>query len=69
MTTHLFSVNDAAKLLSIAEHKINYATKIGELPDSTHRVGGIRVYTVEDIRRMAQYFGVPVPSEIGGHHD
>ena len=28
MTTQLFSVVDAVKLLGIAEHKINYATRL-----------------------------------------
>lgn len=72
MTETLFSIADVSKLLNVAEHRINYGTRIGEIPDSTHRVGGIRVYTVSDIRRMAEYFKVPMPTQIveeGGHHD
>src|SRR5438874_2624015 len=72
MTDTLFSIADVAKLLGVAEHKINYATRISVLPDATHRVGGIRVFTTADIRRMAEYFGVPMPTALaqeGGQHD
>lgn len=71
MTKTLFSVHTASKLLGVAEHKVHYAHRIGALPDATHRVGGIRVYTVSDIRRMAEYFKVPLPTldDEGGHDE
>jgi len=72
MSQELFSIHDASKILGVAEHKVHYAHRIGTLPDATHRVGGVRVYTAADIRRMAAYFKVPIPSELaeeGGHHE
>jgi hypothetical protein len=54
----LLSIRDCAKRLGVASHRIAYAHETGKLADTEYRVAGKRIYTVEDLRRVADYFGI-----------
>ncbi len=54
----LLSIRDCAKRLGVAPHRISYAHETGKLADTQYRVAGKRIYTADDIRRVADYFGV-----------
>ena len=54
----LFSTLDCARLLKIAEHKITYAHRHCGLAEPTYHVAGKRVYTEEDLERIAEHFDI-----------
>ncbi len=54
----LLSTKDCIRRLAIPEHRLVYAYRTGKLPEPTFLVAGRRVYTEEDVRRVANYFGV-----------
>ena len=56
----LFSTVDLAQRLGIAEHRIAYAHRTGKLADASFLVANKRVYTEADMKRVADYFGVPM---------
>jgi len=57
MTTTVYSTGEAARLLNVKQHKLTYAHVNGELPEP-NRVFGRRAYTLEDIKKAAEYFNV-----------
>ncbi len=63
MTTNIFSIRDCGKLVGIPVHRIAYAHTQERLPEPAQRVAGKRVYTWQDCRRVASYFGVKIPDE------
>ena len=58
MTKQLFSTVDLARLIGVAEHRIVYAHRIGRLREPANSVAGRRVYTLADVRRVAEYFQI-----------
>ncbi len=63
MHEKLYSTIDCVRLLGIAEHRLHYAHRIGQLREPAYRIAGKRIYDVEDIQRVAAYFSVEVPNE------
>ena len=61
----LKSTIDVVRMLGIAEHRLTYAFRTGKLAEPKNRVGGKRVFTREDIERVAEYFDI----ELGGGQD
>ena len=59
MTSH-FTMNEIAELLGLRYYRIAYQHRIGALAEPT-KVGGRRAYTREDLRRVAEHFGLPLP--------
>ena len=57
------STGEVAATLGIKIHQIMYAHANGYLSEPDLRVAGKRVYGPEDIRRLAEYFNVTLPSE------
>lgn len=60
MTKELYSIRDCGKLIGVAPHKIAYAHTQDRLPEPKFRVANRRVYTLDDCRRVARYFGVKI---------
>ncbi len=58
MKKELLSTIDVARRLGIAEHRISYAHRCGKLAEPKHVVANKRIYTVADVSRVADYFGV-----------
>ena len=56
------SMQDCARLLQIQSYRIQYAYAHDRLPEPRLRIGGRRVFSSEDLQRLAEHFGVPWPS-------
>ncbi|MBI2806076.1 MAG: hypothetical protein HYX68_13935 [Planctomycetes bacterium] len=56
--TQLLSTKDCIRLLQIPEHRLVYAYRTGKLPEPSFIIGGTRVFTKDDVRRVAVYFGI-----------
>ena len=56
MVEQLFSIRDCGKAVGVAAHKIAYAHVQGFLSEPRFWVGGHRIYTQEDLDRVAAYF-------------
>ena len=59
----LLSLRDCARRFGIAPHELAYAHEMGYLPDVECRVAGKRIYTPQDVRRVAAYFGIELNKE------
>jgi hypothetical protein len=53
-----YALGDVARLLNVQGYKIAYAISTGALPDASCRLANKRVFTSEDVQRIARYFGV-----------
>lgn len=56
--TQLLSTKQCCHYLAIPEHRLVYAYRTGKLPEPSFMIGGTRVFTKDDVRRVADYFGV-----------
>ena len=54
------TVGRVAQQLSVPEHRIQYLFRARKIPD-VPRIGGRRVFTPEDVRRIAEVLGVSYP--------
>lgn len=68
MSETYFSITTVARLLGVAEHRLNYAHRAHKLPEP-RQFAGRRMYTKADIERLAQHFGVEMPELPGGDHE
>ncbi|HMP03151.1 MAG TPA: hypothetical protein PKD86_00375 [Gemmatales bacterium] len=53
-----YALSDVARLLDVQGYRIAYAISTGALPDAARRIANKRVFTVEDVQRIAHHFGV-----------
>lgn len=65
MTKKHYSTIDLAKLIGVAEHRINYAHRCGKLAEPDLKVANKRIYTEADAKRVAAYFGVDLEKANG----
>jgi hypothetical protein len=56
MKEQLYSTIDAARLLGVPEHRLNYAHRTGQLPAPTFLIAGKNIYTSEDVEAARRYF-------------
>ena len=63
---HIYSIGQAGKILGIQAYKIAYAIETGQLPEATFHFLHKRCFLEEDIRRMADHFGVKANIELFG---
>lgn len=54
-------MSEAAALLGKKYYQVHYAHRSGQVPEP-ERFNNSRVYGPDDLRRLAEYFGVPVPA-------
>jgi DNA-binding transcriptional MerR regulator len=54
----IYSTGEVAQMLGIPRHKIEYAIANGHLAEATLRFLDKRCFTNDDIRTIADYFGV-----------
>jgi len=54
----IFSMGEVAKRLGVPAYRITYAMSTGQLRDASFRFLGKRCFTVLDIERIAEHFGV-----------
>jgi len=53
-----FSLKDVARLLGVRSHRVGYALSSGAVPEPDQRLGNKRVFTTDDVVRLAEHFGV-----------
>ncbi len=51
-----YLLNEAAKLVGIPGYRISYAITNGYLPEPEERLNNHRLFTAEDIARIAEHF-------------
>jgi len=61
--TKLFSTVDVARRLGVAEHRIRYAIRSGQLAEPRWLVAGKSIFSDRDVRRIAEHFNVPIDRE------
>lgn len=61
--TQLYSLGDVARLLNVAPYRISYAISVGQLPEPSHRFLDKRCFNADDMRQIAEHFGVKIPAE------
>ena len=59
MDTH-YTMTEVAHRLGLKYYRIAYQHKVGKLAEPL-RAGGRRAYGPDDVRRVAEHFGVPAP--------
>jgi len=55
------SLKNVAELLRVKPYRIHYVLAVKLLPEPVLRVGNKRVFTQDDITRLAAHFGVKLP--------
>ncbi len=63
--TELLSLRDVGRRLGIAPHRIAYAHETGKLANVALWVAHKRVYTTDDVRRVAAYFEIDLKEKQG----
>ena len=53
-----YTLGDVVRILGLKPHVVTYAITSGQLPEPPVRVGNKRVFTEEDVERMALHFRV-----------
>lgn len=61
---NLKTTAEVATLLKIKEHKLNYAMRTGRLAQPKLRPSGRKLFTNREVKRIAEFFGVEVPTEV-----
>ena len=64
MPNKLLTTVEVANWLKIKEHKLNYAMRIGRLPQPKLTMAGRKLFTTREIKKVAEFFGVEVPTEV-----
>ena len=64
----ILSTGQVAKMLGLARHKIEYAIANGHLPEARFRFLDKRCIDAEDVKRIAEHFGIQVDAmpHLGG---
>jgi len=67
MEQELYSLGDAAEILRVQAHVINYMCVTGKIPEP-RRVGGRRLFTIEELSRIGELLKLN-PELWKGQHD
>jgi DNA-binding transcriptional MerR regulator len=62
----LFSTGQVARLLGLRPYQLEYAHASQSLPEPAQRFLNKRAYTPDDIRRVAEHFGVALDGGLSG---
>ncbi len=60
----IYSIGQVAKLLNVQAYKIEYAHTSNALAEPAFRFLGKRVYTDDDVRRVAKHFGLTLGDDL-----
>ncbi len=58
MQQQMYSLGEVAQKLGVAPFRITYSITTGLVPDASMRFAGRRVFTQEDVQRLAIHFGI-----------
>jgi hypothetical protein len=64
--TQIYLLGDVCRRLNVPHYRVSYALLTGLLPEPAERLGGKRVFTEEDVRVIAEHFGVRLSASSGG---
>lgn len=64
MQQELFSLGDVAELLRAKPHRIFYLLSVGAVPEPRLRVGGKRLWTLEEIVPIAERLKFDLAAEL-----
>lgn len=64
MTTKLLLLNQVATVLDRRPYQISYAISNGHVKEPSLRIGNKRIFQPEDVRRLAEHFGVAVDKHV-----
>ena len=56
-----FSLREVARRLRVKPYRVVYALTVGLVPEPELRISHKRVFSSEDIERLAAHFGVTLP--------
>jgi DNA-binding transcriptional MerR regulator len=65
MTKKHFLLRDVAKLLRLKPYQISYAISVGLVPEPELRISNKRIFSPEDVDRLAAHFGVVLRDKPG----
>ena len=57
MKKHML-LKDVARLLKVKPYRVTYVLTTGLVPEPTLRISNKRIFQEEDVRRLADHFGV-----------
>ena len=60
----LFSTGQVARLIGVPSYRIEYAHSNTGLAEPAQRVMNKRLYTLADLRRVAQHFGIELDESL-----
>lgn len=63
MTNNLFSLRKVAKALGLKPYQVTYCLTAGHVPEPQN-VGNRRLFSAEDIERLAEHFGVNIDQSL-----
>lgn len=69
MQDNSFTLGQVARFLGKKPHLVTYALTGGHVPEPELRMGNKRVFHKDDLRRLADYFGIPMPQVGSGEPD
>ena len=58
-----YSLKDVARLLKVRSHRVGYAVSSGAIPEPDLRLGNKRIFSTEDVQRLAEHFSVRFDQE------
>ena len=58
---HTMSLKDVSHLLNVKAYRIEYLLAHEIVPEPSLRISGRRVFTPEDVRRLAEHFKIKLP--------
>jgi DNA-binding transcriptional MerR regulator len=56
MLQQLYSTIETARLVGVTEFRLAYAHRTGQLAEPTYKIANKRIYTQDDLQRVAEYF-------------
>ena len=56
-------LSEVSRLLSIKPYRITYALTAGLVEEPALRIAGKRIFQADDVRRLAEHFGVELKEE------
>lgn len=60
----LFSTGQVARLIGVPSYRIEYAHTHNKLDEPVQRVMNKRLYSLDDLRRVAQHFGIELDESL-----
>ena len=64
-----YLLKDVAKILKRKPYQIAYCLSVGLVPEPETRIANKRIFTPEDIERLAAHFGVELAKDKGKHRE